>query len=52
MRRGKQTRQLPTRGGLNDLQMSQRTIADYSKASPIKPAVKQLTVIDYAKKAK
>lgn len=29
---GKKTRQLPTRGGLNDLDKSKRTIMDYSKA--------------------
>jgi hypothetical protein len=37
MKPTKQTRQLPGRGGLNDLGKSQRTIADYSKASPITP---------------
>lgn len=34
MKPTKQTRLLPTRGGLNDLGKSQRTISDYSKASP------------------
>jgi hypothetical protein len=37
MRKGKQTRQLPTRGGLNDLDRSGRTIVDYAKATPVKP---------------
>ena len=52
MKARKQTRQLPTRGGLMDLDRSARTIVDYSKASPLKPAVKALTVIDYAKQGK
>jgi hypothetical protein len=34
MKKGKLARQLPTRGGLNDLDKSQRTIADYAKATP------------------
>jgi hypothetical protein len=34
---GKPARQLPARGGLKDLDKSQRTILDYGKASPIKP---------------
>lgn len=33
--KGKQSRLLPGRGGLNDLGKSQRTINDYSKATPI-----------------
>jgi hypothetical protein len=33
----KKTRQLPTKGGLKDLDKSQRTILDYSKATPITP---------------
>ena len=37
MKASKKTRQLPARGGLNDLGRSQRTIIDYAKASPIKP---------------
>lgn len=35
---GKQTRPLPTRGGLNDLGKTGRTIADYAKATPTLPA--------------
>jgi len=35
MKPSKQTRQLPGRGSLNDLGKSQRTVLDYSKASPI-----------------
>ena len=31
---GKKTRQLPTRGGLNDLGKTHRTIADYVKVAP------------------
>jgi hypothetical protein len=34
----KQARQLPTRGGLNDLGKSQRTIIDYAKATKTLPA--------------
>lgn len=34
MKKGKQARQLPTRGGLNDLGKTQRTITDYAKATP------------------
>ena len=34
MKQGKKTRQLPTRGGLNDLGKSKRTITDYAKATP------------------
>jgi len=45
MKATKQTRQLPTRGGLNDLGRSQRTIIDYAKASPIKPAKPGQTII-------
>lgn len=52
MKASKQTRQLPSRGGLYDLDRSQRTIVDYSKASPLKPAIKPLTIIDYAKRGK
>jgi len=37
---GKKTMQLPLRGALNDLQLSQRTIADYAKATPLKPETK------------
>lgn len=33
----KPTRLLPTRGGLNDLGKSQRTIADYAKMVPSLP---------------
>lgn len=33
--KGKQARQLPTRGGLNDLAKTQRKITDYSKATPL-----------------
>ena len=39
MKQTKKTRPLPTRGGLNDLSRSGRTIADYAKATPgIAPA--------------
>jgi len=34
----KQSRPLPTRGGLNDLGKSGRTIIDYSKTVPTLPA--------------
>lgn len=37
MKQGKKAKQLPTREGLNQLQKSQRTITDYSKASPLTP---------------
>ena len=37
MKKSKKSRQLPNRGGLNDLDKSERTITDYAKASPIKP---------------
>jgi hypothetical protein len=37
MIRAKKTRQLPTRGALNDLGRSRRTILGYSKATPIVP---------------
>lgn len=30
-------RMLPSRGGLNDLGKSQRTIVDYAKATPLTP---------------
>jgi hypothetical protein len=33
-KKGKQSRLLPTRGGLNDLGTTKRTIVDYAKASP------------------
>jgi len=38
MKKSKKARQLPTRGGLNDLGKSERTINDYSKVSPINPS--------------
>jgi hypothetical protein len=41
----KMTRPLPTRGGLNDLGKSQRTIADYAKATPFGLGVKTPTVM-------
>lgn len=34
---GKKSKQLPTREGLNALGKTGRTIADYSKASPLTP---------------
>jgi len=34
MKAAKKTRPLPTRGGLNDLGKTGRTITDYAKASP------------------
>ena len=45
MKATKLTRQLPARGGLNDLDRSQRTIIDYAKASPIKPDKKTATIL-------
>jgi hypothetical protein len=45
MKMTKQTRQLPGRGGLNDLGKSQRTIVDYSKATPITEQTPQPAVI-------
>ena len=33
--KGKQARQLPNRGGLNDLAKTQRKITDYGKATPL-----------------
>lgn len=36
-RSAKEARQLPGRGALNDLGATQRTINDYSKATPIVP---------------
>ena len=45
MKAKKKTRQLPTRGGLNDLAKSEHTISDYSKASPISPSEKTPTVM-------
>lgn len=38
MKATKQSRPLPTRGGLNDLGKSGRTIIDYSKTVPTLPA--------------
>jgi hypothetical protein len=37
-KQGKPVRQLPTRGGLFDLGKSQRSIMDYSKATPVTAA--------------
>lgn len=34
MKSGKKSRLLPSRGGLNDLGKTKRTIADYAKAVP------------------
>jgi hypothetical protein len=34
MKPTKQTRPLPSRGGLNDLGKTQRTIVDYAKVTP------------------
>ena len=34
MKPGKQIRQLPLKGALNDLDQSKRTIVDYAKATP------------------
>jgi hypothetical protein len=50
LKKGKKTRQLPTRGGLNDLDKSQRTIVDYSKASPLKPDEASPNVIQNLRK--
>ena len=52
MKKGKKTRQLPTRGGLNDLDKSKRTIADYSKASPLKSDEPTPNVIQNLRKKK
>lgn len=47
---GKKTRQLPSRGGLNDLDKSKRTIADYAKATPINPLEPTATVMQNLQK--
>lgn len=45
MKAGKKSRLLPTRGGLNDIAKSDRSITDYSKASPTGPTEKTPTVM-------
>lgn len=45
MRKGKPVRQLPSRGGLNDLDKSKRTIIDYGKATPITPSQPQDSIV-------
>lgn len=46
MKATKKGRILPTRGGLNDLARTGRTINDYAKASPLNnPAVPPSTLI-------
>jgi hypothetical protein len=35
LKKSKKTRQLPSRGGLNDLGKSDRKIADYAKGTPL-----------------
>ena len=52
MKKGKQASQLPSRGGLNDLGKSGRTIVDYSKASPITPKEPTPNVIQNLRKKK
>jgi hypothetical protein len=52
MKRGKKTRQLPSRGGLNDLDKSKRTVADYSKASPITPSEPTPNIVQNLRKKK
>jgi len=52
MKAGKKTRQLPSRGGLKDLEKSGRTIADYAKASPLKPDEASPNVIQNLRAAK
>ena len=52
MKRGKKTRQLPTRGGLNDLTKSHHTVADYSKASPITPNEPTPNIVQNLRKKK
>lgn len=37
MKAGKKSRQLPSRSGLNQLDKTDRTINDYSKATPLNP---------------
>lgn len=48
--KGKQTRQLPTRGALNDVVKSDRSIADYAKVTPITPNEPTPTVIQNLQK--
>jgi hypothetical protein len=43
--KGKTTRQLPTRGALNDVTKSPKSLGDYAKASPITPNEPTATVI-------
>jgi hypothetical protein len=50
LKQGKKTRQLPNRGGLKDLDKSQRTIGDYSKASPLTPSEPTPNVIQNLRK--
>lgn len=52
MRVGKKSRQLPARGGLNDLQIGRRTIADYAKATPIRSERKLPSIVEISKKAR
>ena len=52
MKRGKKTRQLPSRGGLNDLGKSKRTVSDYSKASPITPDEPTPNIVQNLRKKK
>lgn len=39
MKASKKSRPLPTRGGLNDLDKSERRLGDYSKAVPTLPSI-------------
>lgn len=50
MKKFKQARQLPTRGGLNDLGKSQRTIVDYSKATKTLPSVAAPNILQNLRK--
>lgn len=45
MKTGKKTRQLPLRGGLNDLDKSKRTLLDYGKATPIRSEAPPTNII-------
>lgn len=48
--KGKTTRQLPSRGALNDIVKSDRSISDYSKVTPIRPNEPTPTVIQNLQK--
>ena len=50
-RKGSKTRQLPSRGGLNDLAKTDRSILDYGKTTPIAP-VQPASILNMARKGK